>query len=157
MLVVVKVTVVVGDNKQTKQTNTFFLFLSSALLLFFDDRLNEEFLDSFCCCDEETKNFGREKAFGSELFELSDVELSSTSPISSFTFYAYKHTHTHTQCSLYNPKSPAPRSSPKLSPTSNNDPPSSRRRLPTAKVRFRGENNFSRKKRTNPQILSLDG
>ena len=53
-------------------------------------------MDSFCCCDEETKNFGREKAFGSELFELSDVELSSTSPISSFTFYAYKHTHTHT-------------------------------------------------------------
>lgn len=46
---VVKVTVVVGDNKQTKQTNTFFLFLSSALLLFFDDRLNEEeFLVSFC-------------------------------------------------------------------------------------------------------------
>ena len=61
-------------------------------------------------------------------------------------FTHIKHTHTHTQCSLYNPKSPAPRSSPKLSPTSNNDPPSSRRRLPTAKVRVRGENNFSRKK-----------
>merc|ERR1712070_1272396 len=44
------------------------------------------------------------------------------------------HTHTHAQCSLYNPKSPAPRSSPKLSPRSNNDPPSFRRRLPTAKV-----------------------
>jgi superfamily I DNA and/or RNA helicase len=35
VLVVVKVTVVVGDNKQTKQTNTFFLFLSSALFTFF--------------------------------------------------------------------------------------------------------------------------
>jgi hypothetical protein len=49
--VVVKVTVVVGDNKQTKQTNTlsssFFLLLF--FLLFFDDRLNEEeFLVSFC-------------------------------------------------------------------------------------------------------------
>ena len=53
---------------------------------------------------------------------------------------ALQHTHTHNthaQCSLYNPKSPAPRSSPKLSPRSNNDPPSFRRRLPTAKVRFR--------------------
>ena len=50
----------------------------------------------------------------------------------------HTHTHnTHAQCSLYNPKSPAPRSSPKLSPRSNNDPPSFRRRLPTAKVRFR--------------------
>jgi len=87
VLVVEKVTVVVGDNKQNKQTHFLPLSFSSALLLFFDDRLNfEEFLASFCCCDEETKNFGREKAFGSELFELSDVELSSTSPISSFTF-----------------------------------------------------------------------
>ena len=49
----------------------------------------------------------------------------------------HTHTHTHAQCSLYNPKSPAPRSSPKLSPRSNNDPPSFRRRFPTAKVRFR--------------------
>ena len=51
--------------------------------------------------------------------------------------HTHTHTHTHAQCSLYNPKSPAPRSSPKLSPRSNNDPPSFRRRLPTAKVRFR--------------------
>merc|ERR1712100_873697 len=43
-----------------------------------------------------------------------------------------QHTHTHTQCSLYNPKSPAPRSSPKSSPRSNNDLPSFRRRFPTA-------------------------
>merc|ERR1711959_504258 len=47
---------------------------------------------------------------------------------------ALYNTHTHTQCSLYNPKSPAPRSSPKLSPRSNNDLPSLRRRFPTAKV-----------------------
>ena len=51
--------------------------------------------------------------------------------------HTHTHTHTHAQCSLYNPKSPAPRSSPKLSPRSNNDPPSFRRRFPTAKVRFR--------------------
>ena len=154
---VVKVTVVVGDNKQTnKQTlsSSFFLF---CFFTFFWRQTKRE---TFFRVVEETKILGGKRSLG-RLFELSDVELSSTLTHRKLHFLTHTnthtHTHTHTQCSLYNPKSPAPRSSPKLSPRSNNDPPSSRRRWPTAKVRFRGENNFSRKKRTDPQILSLDG
>ena len=79
MLVVVKVTVVVGDNKQTKQTNTlsssFFLLLF--FLLFFDERLTKS--------SGWSLSVGKRSFFG-RLFELSDVELSSTSPNASFTF-----------------------------------------------------------------------
>ena len=120
-----------------KRTNTFFLFFSS-VLFFFTFFLTTEKRHSKKRCRD--KILGEKEGVGDGNFLL------PPSPIV-VLFYAYKtHTHTHTQCSLYNPKSPAPRSSPKLSPTSNNDPPSSRRRLPTAKVRVRGENNFSRKK-----------
>ena len=64
--------------------------------------------------------------------------------ISSLLTQFITHTHTQKQCSLYNPKSPAPRSSPKLSPRSNSDPPSPTRRWLTAKVRFGREILFLR-------------
>lgn len=79
------------------------------------------------------------------------------------TFNAIYNTHTHTQkqCSLYNPKSPVPRSSPKLSPRSNSDPPSPTRRWLTAKVRFGREILFLREelitttKRRHDESFSL--
>ena len=83
--------------------------------------------------------------------------------ISSLLTQFITHTHTQKQCSLYNPKSPAPRSSPKLSPRSNSDPPSPTRRWLTAKVRFGREILFLReelitttKRRHDESSPSLD-
>ena len=89
---VVKVTVVVGDNKQTnKQTlsSSFFLF---CFFTFFWRQTKRE---TFFRVVEETKILGGKRSLG-RLFELSDVELSSTLTHRKLHFLTHTNTHTHT-------------------------------------------------------------